>query len=171
MIKELPGFVHRCNYSHFYIFLDNEVIQNRRFNASLKQFSTFIDGDVIMFELIVPENSQKYVPENIIPIPNKLSIPLDYFYDLHINENNNLLYYYFFNFFITDKTKSWEIYCSSTIGIAVAACNEDVNSKFLEFLNPYKELTLEMKLEEIDFPGSDHEKSRFIETLRFNYSL
>lgn len=171
MIKELPYFVHRSIYSHYYVFLDREVIHSKQFNESLKQFSIFIDGDVITFELIVPQPSEKYIHNSIISIPNTQPKPFDSFYDLHINENNNLLYYYFFNFFITDKTNSWEIYCSSTLGLAIAACRKDVNLTFLEFLKPYDKLTAEMKLEEMDFPGSDCEKTIFIKTLRSNYVL
>lgn len=169
MKNELPNFVHRSNYSHYYFFLDEEIIENKQFSEKLKQFSKCIDGDNITFELVVPEITQKYVGNRIFSFPNSQPISLDSFYELHVNLDDNILYYYFFNFFITDNTRTWEIYCSSTHGIAIAACCEEVNLIFLEFIKPYEKLTAKMKLEEFKFPDNDHVRGNFIKTLCLNY--
>lgn len=171
MTIDLPLFVHRSNYSHYYLFLDNEIIKNKHFNENLKKFSNYINGEEIIFEMIIPPNTKKYVQNNIISIKNSQTNSLDFFYTLHVNHNNNLLYYYFFDFFITDKTKNWEIYCSSTHGIAIAGCCNDVNLTFLEFIKPYEKQTAKMKLEEFEYPEDDYVRKRFIETLCFNYKF
>jgi hypothetical protein len=171
MIKELPNFVHRSNYSQYYLFLDTEIIENKKFNKKLKEFSQYIDGNEVTFELLVPECSKKYIQNSIISIPNSKSKSLDSFYEIYVNQDSNVLYYYFFNFFITDKTKTWEIYCSSTHGIAIAGCCEGVNSLFLELIKPYEKLNAKMKLEEFEFPSNDDVRKKFIETLCLNYEF
>lgn len=170
MYTEFPNYVHRKNFDYHYIFNENEIF-DIQFCKKLKQFSTAINGEIVIFELLIPDETKQFVKNDKISVLNDSSDLISSFFELKENINGTLIYYSSFNFFINDRSNEWEIYCSSTYNLIIASCMRNVNKLFVQYFNPYEKNTIRNKLEESAITLNDDARNKFIEMICANYNF
>ena len=169
MYKRLPKYILRKNYTNLFLFLDSEIYYREVFNNNIQKFSKENGGEKIIVEIMNFKEIEEYKKFSIIKISNTELKSLSVLGEIPVLSGysvEDLLG----DYYIFDDTNEWEFFVSIIDEIAVFGCHESVLQSFLETFQPYKEMTLNEKLEFI-YLGSNSEKesSKFIKELHENY--
>jgi hypothetical protein len=168
----LPEFVHRKNFSNYYLFSDSEIICREDFSNRLQTFSKNIDGENIFFELVLTEEWDSIITDKITKISNNDNNSFEKFYNKFYGPGNNCIFYFLFDFYAFDETKDWELFCSSTQETAIMGCNKDINQKLIDIVKPFEEYSYKEKLESIGEQfKTEKYKIDFIRKLEKNYNF
>ena len=171
-MKELPEFVHRKEYSNYYLFSDSEILRNKKFNERIKSFSNKVNGEKITVEMDLTKDAESIIKSKFVIIPNNESYSFEEFDDKYVDlEKGSVLFYSAFNFYVFDETKDWEIYCSMTQDIAIFGCNRNILNEFLNIFKPYEEETFKEKMKWIGNFCKENYRSEYFNKLRKNYKF
>lgn len=169
MKKELPNYVFERAHEKFYLLTEFDVIFNKRFTDSLVAFMSKKSNKDIYINLELHDEYELYVPKEIVLSSAE---ELNNFYEMKTNLDSNEVFYYMFNFFISDCTKSWEIYVSLENELSIIGCSNELNSLFEIIFNPYEEESLDKKYKIIgDKFCDDGERKFFFNSLDRNYNF
>ena len=167
----LPEFVHKKEYSNYYLFSDSEIILNKKFNDKIKTFSSKINGEKVTIEMVLTEKAESIIKSKFVTIPLDESFSFEIFDEKYIDlGKGNALFYSSFNFYVYDETKDWELYCSTTQDIAICGCNKNILDDFLSIFKPYDEESFIAKMSWIGcFFKEEKYRIEYINKLRKNY--
>jgi len=171
-MKVLPEFVHRKDYSNYYLFSDSEILRNKVFNERIKLFSNKVNGEKITIEMVLTKEAESIIKSKFVIIPNNESYSFEEFDEKYIDfEKGNLLFYSSFNFYVFDETKDWEIYCSTTQDIAIFGCNRNILNEFLNIFKPYEEESFKEKMNWIGNFCKENYRNEYLNQLKKNYQF
>ena len=169
MYNKLPKYVLRKDFKNLFLFSDSEIYYRELFNNNIQKFSKKVGGKDIVLEIMNFKEIKEYEKYSIIKIPNTEQKSLVVLGDIPVildHSVEDLLG----DYFIFDDTKEWEFFVSIIDEAAVFGCNDRVLHFFLDIIQPYKEMTLNEKLQEIYLcSNSEKERRKFIKELCENY--
>lgn len=170
MYNKLPQYVFRKSYLGLFLFSDTEISYNNGFNLCIQEFSNRIGGNEITVEIMNFKQIEEYAKFSIIKIPNTDTRSLSKLADIPLIDDQSvedlLGCYYIF-----DNTREWEFYVSLVEETAVFGCSKRCIKVFKDIFKPYKEITLDNKLNDIyNFCKSKDERDAFIGDLCKNYN-
>lgn len=165
----MKDFVFDKEYDRYFLFFDNEIVNNDSFYERVRNFSIQNRGEEIIISLLNLQNIEIYKAKNIIRFSNRKSNAFDVLSQKKIDGNRtyeDLL----FEFTISDDTQDWIIYCNIGNDIGLGACDNSLYHSFIKELKPYENLTFEQKMVELSSSFIDkNAKKIFLDNLLKNY--
>lgn len=167
--REVPNFVFEKAYDYYFLFEEFDIVFDDEFYNNFKIFLKKINSNklIIRFDDLswLPKThniNKEYVYDS--PFSNEIEL----FHSLNIDN----IEVYNINHFISDNNHQWEIFVSIENELAIVAVNKDILDIFKTIFNPYKEESLDVKLNIIGGQFRDGVyKNQFIKALIKNYNL
>jgi hypothetical protein len=170
MNKEFPQFVHKKNYSHYFLMIDSEVFRNRGFNEKIINFSKSNKANNLIIDILFPEEYQNQPSKKIFNLSDSVEQELNDFYESDFEIGENTLSMFLFDYRIYDELNNWELYCSYSHEYGILGGDGLLRDKISNILNPYGDDSFDKKIRSLEQAFKDRsEAKKYFEKLFRNY--
>ncbi len=146
---EVSTLFNKNSFDYYYLFEDHEIFNRPSFHMKIREFSKKIGGKKLIFDLFNLEWIERYKNKTKLEIPHSNECILEILDNTFVNKTESyglLLFEYRFY----DDTGKWMGYCNVGYDFGMVGCNKEVNNTFLSLIDPYEELSLKEKLNDIN---------------------
>lgn len=160
-------FFNNSIYDFYYLFLENEIINNQIFSLKISSLIKHTGQKKINVKFIIPEETYHLIQGTDFEIPGNSFKNLNEIFKFSTFENS--LFLTDFDFYIYDNTNLWLFYVSQSKDFALMGCDKSVNTFIRNKFKPYEKIDLKTKLQNICWHLDFKDRNEFLKENIYKY--